>query len=59
MTKEDLKQRIKLCKQAETALNKEIGKLDKIIKTAEIKKAKLAKHVSMNMLYRNSLIENL
>jgi hypothetical protein len=59
MTKEQIRERLILCHQAEDAINKDMGNLNKIIKDAEKKKIKLAKQVSKNMLYRNKLIQKL
>lgn len=56
MTTQQIRQRLLLCHQSENELNREIGKLDNTIKDARKKKIKLAKAVSKNMRYRNSLI---
>ncbi len=59
MTTEQIRERLLLCHQAENSINKELSRLDKVIKDANKKKTALAKRVSKNMKYRNSLIAKL
>lgn len=55
----DVKEKLLQLHRQEDEMNKQIGKLDKEIRVANRKKAKLAKMVSSNMKYRNKLINKL
>ena len=59
MTKEKIRERLKICHEQEDELNKQMGKLNATICTCRRKIKKLAKNVSKNMLYRNKLIGEL
>lgn len=59
MTEEKIRTRLADAKKLGLVYNKEIGKLDKVIRDSKKRKAKLAKMVSKNMLYRNNLINSL
>lgn len=56
MTTEQIRERLLLCHQAEDEINKRMGRIDAQIKGLNKDKAKLAKQVSSNMRYRNTLI---
>jgi hypothetical protein len=57
--KEKILQRLKKAHEQENAYNKEISTCNYQIKQATARKKKLAKFVSANMKYRNSLIKQL
>jgi hypothetical protein len=59
MTKEQIRERLAKCHKEELSLNKQMGAIGKHIGFLERRKAKLAKLVSKNMKYRNSLIAKL
>lgn len=54
-----IRNRLKTLHDQENDLNKEMGKIDHQIKLLKKKKAKVARRVSKNMLYRNRLINQL
>lgn len=55
----DIRNKLKNLHEQENELNKQMGKLNGQIKALQKKKDKLAKQVSNNMRYRNSLINKL
>lgn len=57
MTIEKIRKKLLHLHTKEDELNREIGNLDKAIRKAQKTKLKIAKQVSNNMIYRNSLIE--
>lgn len=59
MTQEKIRERLANCHEAENKLNKEMTRLNWVIKDSVNKKIGLAKKVSTNMKYRNSLIKQL
>lgn len=59
MTTEQIRERLLLLHKAEDELNRKIGSIDAQIKGLTKDKAKLAKQVSSNMRYRNTLISKL
>lgn len=59
MTKEKIRERLKVCHENENELNRKISTLDITIRNCEKQKLKIAKQVSNNMLYRNKLINQL
>jgi len=59
MTTEQIRERLLLLHKAEDELNRKIGSIDAQIKGLNKDKAKLAKRVSSNMRYRNTLISKL
>jgi len=59
MTQEQIREKLFNCHKTENDYNREMAKLDLQIKSIEKRKAALARKVSKNMRYRNSLIEKL
>lgn len=59
MTKDQVKTKLKKLHEDEDKLNKQMGKNNKQIAHLQKQNVKLAKSVSKNMLYRNSLISKL
>lgn len=59
MTTEQIRERLLLLHKEEDELNKKMGSIDAQIKGLNKDKAKLAKQVSSNMRYRNTLISKL
>jgi len=53
----DLNERLKSAHELENGYNKELSDIDKQIRHLERRKTKLAKLISKNMKYRNSLIK--
>lgn len=56
---DQIRERLAKCKLTEKHFNAELSYWDKLIKTANKKKKKIAKQISKNMLYRNNLINKL
>jgi hypothetical protein len=59
MTKEQLKQRLKECHEREDALNKELSRCHNLILVTQDRKRSLARKISKNMIYCNSLIKRI
>lgn len=59
MTQQQIREKLSSCHKTENGYNKEMAKLDLQIKGIIKRKISLARKISKNMRYRNSLIERL
>jgi len=59
MTQEQIKNKLLQLHRKENEMNKVLSNLDKQMKDAQKKKNKVAKMISSNMKYRNTLINKL
>jgi hypothetical protein len=55
----NIKTKLTEAHERENELNKQLGKLDAIIRNAQKKKKVLARKISVNMKYRNGLVNRL